>query len=160
MKIVELKLDETLTDFEIQDWIDNVFNKQYPEIEAKIKKGCNGTCGNANRIKELENDRHELLEKIKAIKEVLNIEEIYRLKKENADLIDKLNMQNQRLNELKKENEELKALNGLHEATIEGQLKDRVQVIKEYEYLKSVIADLLENGEMARQKALDVLSKE
>lgn len=38
MNIVELKLDETLADFEIQDWIDNVFNKQYPEIEAKIKK--------------------------------------------------------------------------------------------------------------------------
>lgn len=61
-----------------------------------------------NRIKELENDRKNLLEKIKVIKEVLNIEEIYRLKKENADLIDKLNIQNQRLNELKKEAEELK----------------------------------------------------
>lgn len=60
MNIVELKLDETLADFEIQDWIDNVFNKQFPGIEAKIKKVCNGTCGNANRIKELEKESEEL----------------------------------------------------------------------------------------------------
>ena len=25
MNLVELELDETLTDFEVQDWIDNVF---------------------------------------------------------------------------------------------------------------------------------------
>lgn len=37
MNIVELELDETLADFEIQDWIDNVFSVQIPEIKAKIK---------------------------------------------------------------------------------------------------------------------------
>lgn len=44
MNIVELELDETLADFEIQDWIDNVFSVQYPEIPAKIKHGCSGVC--------------------------------------------------------------------------------------------------------------------
>jgi len=44
MNIVELELDETLADFEIQDWIDNVFSVQYPEIKAKIKHGCSGLC--------------------------------------------------------------------------------------------------------------------
>lgn len=44
MNIVELELDETLADFEIQDWIDNVFSVQYPEIRAKIKHGCSGLC--------------------------------------------------------------------------------------------------------------------
>lgn len=44
MNIVELELDETLADFEIQDWIDNVFSVQYPEIKAKIKHGCSGFC--------------------------------------------------------------------------------------------------------------------
>jgi len=38
MNIVELELDETLADFEIQDWIDNVFSVQYPDIKAKIKQ--------------------------------------------------------------------------------------------------------------------------
>lgn len=44
MNIVELELDETLADFEIQDWIDNVFSVQFPDIKAKIKKGCSGLC--------------------------------------------------------------------------------------------------------------------
>ena len=44
MNIVELELDETLADFEIQDWIDNVFSVQFPEIKAKIKHGCSGIC--------------------------------------------------------------------------------------------------------------------
>ena len=44
MNLVELELDETLADFEIQDWIDNVFSVQYPEIKAKIKHGCSGLC--------------------------------------------------------------------------------------------------------------------
>lgn len=44
MNIVELELDKTLADFEIQDWIDNVFSVQYPEIKAKIKYGCSGLC--------------------------------------------------------------------------------------------------------------------
>jgi len=38
MNKVELILDETLADFEIQDWIDNVFSIQYPDIKATIKK--------------------------------------------------------------------------------------------------------------------------
>ena len=44
MNLVELELDETLTDFEVQDWIDNVFSVQYPDIKARIKKGCSGLC--------------------------------------------------------------------------------------------------------------------
>ena len=44
MNLVELELDETLTDFEVQDWIDNVFSIQYPDIKARIKKGCSGLC--------------------------------------------------------------------------------------------------------------------
>lgn len=43
--IVELNLDDTLADFEVQDWIDNVFSVQYPYIQATIKKGCQGNCG-------------------------------------------------------------------------------------------------------------------
>jgi hypothetical protein len=45
MNKVELILDETLADFEVQDWIDNVFSVQYPDIQATIKKGCQGNCG-------------------------------------------------------------------------------------------------------------------
>ena len=44
MNLVELELDETLADFEVQDWIDNVFSVQYPDIKARIKKGCSGLC--------------------------------------------------------------------------------------------------------------------
>ena len=44
MNLVELELDETLADFEVQDWIDNVFSVQYPDVKARIKKGCNGQC--------------------------------------------------------------------------------------------------------------------
>ena len=44
MNLVELELDETLADFEVQDWIDNVFSVQFPDIKAKIKKGCNSLC--------------------------------------------------------------------------------------------------------------------
>lgn len=44
MNLVELELDETLADFEVQDWIDNVFSVQYPDVKARIKKGCSGLC--------------------------------------------------------------------------------------------------------------------
>lgn len=44
MNLVELELDETLADFEVQDWIDNVFSVQYPDVKARIKKGCRGLC--------------------------------------------------------------------------------------------------------------------
>ena len=44
MNIVELELDETLADFEIQDWIDNVFSVQYPDIKATLKHECSGLC--------------------------------------------------------------------------------------------------------------------
>ena len=44
MNLVELELDETLADFEVQDWIDNVFSVQYPDVKARIKKGCCGLC--------------------------------------------------------------------------------------------------------------------
>lgn len=44
MNLVELELDETLADFEVQDWIDNVFSVQYPGVKARIKKGCSGLC--------------------------------------------------------------------------------------------------------------------
>lgn len=44
MNLVELELDETLADFEIQDWIDNIFSVQFPDIKAKIKKCCNSLC--------------------------------------------------------------------------------------------------------------------
>ena len=44
MNLVELELDETLADFEVQDWIDNVFSVQYPDVKARIKKGCSGIC--------------------------------------------------------------------------------------------------------------------
>jgi len=49
MNKVELILDETLADFEIQDWIDNVFSIQYPDIKATIKKSCQGNCGDKYR---------------------------------------------------------------------------------------------------------------
>lgn len=39
MNKVELILDETLADFEIQDWIDTDFSIHYPDIKATIKKG-------------------------------------------------------------------------------------------------------------------------
>ena len=48
MNLVELELDETLADFEIQDWIDNVFSVQYPDVRARIKKGCSGHCQKKN----------------------------------------------------------------------------------------------------------------
>ena len=44
MNLVELELDETLADFEVQNWIDNVFSVQYPDVKARIKKGCSGLC--------------------------------------------------------------------------------------------------------------------
>ena len=44
MNLVELELNETLTDFEVQDWIDNIFSVQYPDIKARIKKSCSGLC--------------------------------------------------------------------------------------------------------------------
>lgn len=44
MNLVELELDETLADFEVQDWIDNVFSVQYPDVKARIKKVCSGLC--------------------------------------------------------------------------------------------------------------------
>lgn len=44
MNLVELELYETLADFEVQDWIDNVFSVQYPDVKARIKKGCSGLC--------------------------------------------------------------------------------------------------------------------
>ena len=49
MNKVELILDETLADFEIQDWIDTDFSIQYPDIKATIKKGCQGNCGDKYR---------------------------------------------------------------------------------------------------------------
>ena len=61
--IVELNLDDTLADFEVQDWIDNVFSVQYPYIQATIKKGCQGNCG--DKYKE-ENERlKQQIEKMK-----------------------------------------------------------------------------------------------
>ena len=48
MNLVELELDETLADFEVQDWIDNVFSVQYPDVKARIKKGCSGHCQKKN----------------------------------------------------------------------------------------------------------------
>ena len=48
MNLVELELDETLADFEVQDWIDNVFSVQYPNVKARIKKGCSGLCNKKN----------------------------------------------------------------------------------------------------------------
>lgn len=52
MKRVILTLDETLADFEIQDWIDNVFSIQYPDIKAEIYRGCGEICkGNKNLTK-------------------------------------------------------------------------------------------------------------
>lgn len=63
MNKVELILDETLADFEIQDWIDNVFSIQYPDIKATIKKGCQGNCGDKYR-EENEQLKKELFEAI------------------------------------------------------------------------------------------------
>lgn len=59
MNIVELELDETLADFEIQDWIDNVFSVQFPEIKAKIKHGCSGIC-NKDKWHNLEENPDDL----------------------------------------------------------------------------------------------------
>lgn len=51
MNKVELELDETLSSFEVQDWIDNVFHLRFPDIKATIKKSCSGHC-----VKELEKE--------------------------------------------------------------------------------------------------------
>ncbi len=63
MNIVELELDETLADFEIQDWIDNVFSVQFPEVKAKIKHGCNGVC-------QKKDEWHEIESKISSKREI------------------------------------------------------------------------------------------
>ena len=55
MNLVELELDETLADFEIQDWIDNVFSVQYPDVKARIKNGCSGHCQKKNEWHYVEN---------------------------------------------------------------------------------------------------------
>ena len=47
-----------------------------------------------------------------------------------------------RISELEKENEDLKAEIGLNEATIQGQLEERVKVIKENEDLKKQIEQM------------------
>lgn len=98
--------------------------------DATLAQGFEIIC---KRLTDLENDRHELLDKIKAIKEVLNIEEIYRLKKENEELkkfcedvkqIEEVSdfrwEENQKL---KKENEELKA---------------KIEVMKQYSAIASL----------------------
>lgn len=87
-----------------------------------------------------------MLEKIKAIKEVLNIEEVYRLKKENEDL--KIKLENtienwhkeienserhfQRMSRFQKENEELKAKLCLMRKWIYGNfdLEDKIAQLK------------------------------
>ena len=61
--IVELNLDDTLADFEVQDWIDNVFSVQYPYIQATIKKGCQGNCG--DKYKEENEQLKQQIEKMK-----------------------------------------------------------------------------------------------
>ena len=61
--IVELNLDDTLADFEVQDWIDNVFSVQYPYIQATIKKGCQGNCG--DKYKEENEQLKTQIEKMK-----------------------------------------------------------------------------------------------
>ena len=64
MNKVELILDETLADFEIQEWIDTVFSIQYPDIKATIKKGCQGNCGDKYREEneQLKKDLFEAIE--------------------------------------------------------------------------------------------------
>ena len=62
--IVELNLDDTLADFEVQEWIDNVFSVQYPYIQATIKKGCQGNCG--DKYKEENEQLKQQIEKMKA----------------------------------------------------------------------------------------------
>lgn len=71
MNKVELILDETLADFEIQDWIDNVFSIQYPDIKATIKKGCQGNCGDKYR-EENEQLKKELFEAIEIMHRLIS----------------------------------------------------------------------------------------
>ena len=62
MNLVELELDETLADFEVQDWIDNVFSVQYPYVKARIKKVCSGLCHKKDKwhyVKDGDLPRHE-----------------------------------------------------------------------------------------------------
>ena len=85
--IVELNLDDTLADFEVQDWIDNVFSVQYPYIQATIKKGCHGNCGdkykeeneelrlqNQNLVVMLEQER-TLRSEEKSLQEICRLEQ-------------------------------------------------------------------------------------
>lgn len=54
----------------IQDWIDNVFSIQYPDIKATIKKGCQGNCGDKYR-EENEQLKKDLFEAIEIIHRVI-----------------------------------------------------------------------------------------
>lgn len=71
MNKVELILDETLADFEIQDWIDTDFSIQYPDIKATIKKGCQGNCGDKYR-EENEQLKKELFEAIEIMHRLIS----------------------------------------------------------------------------------------
>lgn len=71
MNKVELILDETLADFEIQEWIDTVFSIQYPDIKATIKKGCQGNCGDKYR-EENEQLKKELFEAIEIMHRLIS----------------------------------------------------------------------------------------
>ena len=64
------------------------------------------------------------------------------MKKSIEELVDKKTALEKRIFELEKENEDLKAEIGLNEATIQGQLEDRVKVIKENEDLKKQIEQM------------------
>lgn len=74
MWTVELKLDETLARFEVQDWINDVFSVQFPDIEAKIKTGCQGNCGDKYKAEneQLKLEKCELLGIIQKKDELIN----------------------------------------------------------------------------------------
>lgn len=75
---VELKLDETLARFEVQDWIDNVFSVQFPDIEAKIKTGCQGCNDSLKEIAKWKKGQEKLYQQMTNI-----LEEAEKFEKEN-----------------------------------------------------------------------------
>ena len=81
MWTVELKINSTLARFEVQYWIDNVFSVQFPDIEAKIKTGCQGCNDSLKEIAKWKKGQEMLEQRMSNI-----LEEAEKFEKENKRL--------------------------------------------------------------------------
>lgn len=96
MWTVELKLDETLARFEVQNWIDKVLSVQFPDIEAKIKSGCQGCNDSLKEIAKWKKGQEILEQRMYNI-----LEEAEKFEKENKQLKAQIEKMKQDVSDMK-----------------------------------------------------------